>query len=391
MRVLLLGVGMQGTAALHDLYQSREVAEIIAADLDIDALERHAAQRQYGERVKRRRFDAADPDGLRRLMEQRPDVVIDLLPHSLAAKVASAAVEHGVHLVNASRADAEFKAHAAAAEARGVALLPEFGLDPGLDLVFLGEAARSLDEIEAVAVYGAGVPAPADALNPIQYKVSWTFAGVLQTYRQPARLQREGRVVEIGGADIFAPENTHTVDLEGLGGFEAFPNGDALEYVEALEAKASKARNLGRYTLRWPGHCAFWRTLAGLHLLDEEPVILDGAPVDRLRFLEKAIGPHIQYGPSERDLAIVRVEVDGVKNGKACRTVIQVVDARDLETGFTAMSRTVGFTASIGAQMVAAGKIARRGLLSPAKDVPFGPLVEELGRRGVRISVTADG
>jgi saccharopine dehydrogenase-like NADP-dependent oxidoreductase len=38
MKVLLLGVGMQGKAALHDLVQCKEVTEIIAADRDIEAL-----------------------------------------------------------------------------------------------------------------------------------------------------------------------------------------------------------------------------------------------------------------------------------------------------------------------------------------------------------------
>ena len=42
--------------------------------------------------------------------------------------------------------------------------------------------------------------------------------------------------------------------------------------------------------------------------------------------------------------------------------LLQVIDRRDLETGLTAMNRTVGFTASIGAQMLGVGSIAKRGL-----------------------------
>ena len=38
MRILLLGVGMQGKAALHDLANSPDVSEIIAADKDFDSL-----------------------------------------------------------------------------------------------------------------------------------------------------------------------------------------------------------------------------------------------------------------------------------------------------------------------------------------------------------------
>jgi saccharopine dehydrogenase-like NADP-dependent oxidoreductase len=41
------------------------------------------------------------------------------------------------------------------------------------------------------------------------------------------------------------------------------------------------------------------------------------------------------------------------------------VDRRDTETGLLAMQRTVGFTASIGAQLLLRGDIRARGLLSP--------------------------
>jgi len=36
------------------------------------------------------------------------------------------------------------------AKARKVTILPEFGMDPGIDLVLLGEAVRSLDDVEEI-------------------------------------------------------------------------------------------------------------------------------------------------------------------------------------------------------------------------------------------------
>lgn len=39
MKILLLGVGMQGKAALHDLVHSNVVTRIVAADRDLDRLE----------------------------------------------------------------------------------------------------------------------------------------------------------------------------------------------------------------------------------------------------------------------------------------------------------------------------------------------------------------
>ena len=74
------------------------------------------------------------------------------------------------------------------------------------------------------------------------------------------------------------------------------------------------------------------------------------------------------------------------RDGRPARAVHQVIDRRDLATGLTAMSRTVGFTAGIGAQMIVDGRIAGRGVLSPVRDVPYEPLVGELRRRHIEVT-----
>ena len=45
MKVLLLGVGLQGNAALYDLAQSKDVKEIIAADIDLKSLKKLVNQK----------------------------------------------------------------------------------------------------------------------------------------------------------------------------------------------------------------------------------------------------------------------------------------------------------------------------------------------------------
>ena len=386
MKILLLGVGMQGKAALHDLVHQAEVTEVIAADRDFEALEAYVDSKQYGGKVRCEPADAADPASIHRLMEQGPDVVIDLMPVLYHASVAAAAVEHGVHLVNASYTAPEMAELADEARARGVTLLPEFGMDPGIDLVLLGEAVRSLDSVQEIITYGAGFPESEATDNPLKYKVTWTFEGVLKSYLRVGRVIRDGKIVEIKDTEMFCPENIHEIEIEGLGRLEAFPNGDALKYAALLGLETSELRNLGRYVLRWPGHCAFWKALVDLHLLDDEPVMVDGVAVDRKRFLAAAMEPHIQYRAYERDVVVVRIEVKGRKDGEKARAVYQVIDRRDLETGHTAMSRTVGYTASIGSLMIGSGRIAKRGLLSPLNDVPYEPLVRELAQRGIQVT-----
>ncbi|MDZ7295568.1 MAG: saccharopine dehydrogenase NADP-binding domain-containing protein, partial [candidate division KSB1 bacterium] len=361
------------------------VKEIIAADLDLAGITQYVQARDLGSKVRCERCDAQNPEDIERLMSQGADVVIDLLPTRLLPVVAEAAVRHGVHYVNASYA-APIRHLAAEAKRRGLTLLPEFGMDPGIDLVLLGEAVRQFDTVEDITTYGAGFPEPKAANNPIQYKVTWTFEGVLKSYFRAGRIIRDGQVVEIRENEMFCPENLHYVELEGIGRLEAFPNGDALVYAELLGLNTSHMRNMGRYVLRWPGHAEFWKKLVDLHLLDGEPVTVDGVTVDRRRFLAAIMEPHLQYRDDERDIAVIRVEVVGLKAGKRHRALYQVIDWRDLTTGFTAMSRTVGFTISIGAQMIGSGELAARGLLSPVKDVPYEPFVRELRKRGIAVT-----
>ncbi|MDH4066687.1 MAG: saccharopine dehydrogenase NADP-binding domain-containing protein [Acidobacteriota bacterium] len=388
MKVLLLGTGMQGRAALHDLARSEAVTGIVAADREVEGLRRHVAERGYGAKVTCAALDAADAAAIDRLVGGGHDVVIDLLPVPFIGTVAAAAVDRDVHLVNTFYVTPELRHLAGQAEARGVTLLPELGLDPGIDLVLLGEAVRRFDEVTAIVSYGAGLPEPVAADNPLRYKVSWNFEGVLRSYHRPGRLVRDGDVVEFGDTDQFRPELVHEVDIDGIGRLEAFPNGDAVEYVRLLGFDESTLTRAGRYALRYPGHCGFWRVVAALGLLDDGAVEVDGAHVDRRRFLARALEPRLQYRAHERDVAILRVEVEGMRDGVARRVVHQVIDRRDLKTGLTAMSRTVGYAASIGAHMIGAGLISARGLLSPVTDVPCAPFIEALTARGIAVTTT---
>jgi lysine 6-dehydrogenase len=70
--------------------------------------------------------------------------------------------------------------------------------------------------------------------------------------------------------------------------------------------------------------------------------------------------------------------------------VAQVIDRRDLDTGLFAMNRTVGFTASIAAQLVASGAVTRSGVLSPATDLPIERFCSELERRGMTVTVSSE-
>jgi len=76
---------------------------------------------------------------------------------------------------------------------------------------------------------------------------------------------------------------------------------------------------------------------------------------------------------------------EGVSEGKKLRMTSRLLIERDLDTGLMAMSKGVGFPASIVAQMIAGGEIAEKGVLSPAVHVPYQLFMNRLAERGIFI------
>lgn len=378
MRILVLGTGLQGRATLHDLACSPTVTQVIAADADLHALQSWLA-RLNSDKIRAVPVDARDENQVASLMRQ-VDLVIVLLPTTFHVTIARLAVANGIHLVNSSYAPPEFQEIGRQAQARGLAILPEFGLDPGIDLVLAGHSVRQLDEVHQFYSYGAGFPEPSAANNPLRYKITWTFDGVLKAYRRDARVIRAGKIVEMPGREIFAPAHIHRVETE-WGTLEAYPNGDVVPYLESLGI-VSTVQEAGRFAMRYAGHCAFWYTMAQLGFLEETPKIGGVSPREFVRTL---LEPQLQFAENERDIALIRLDVRGIRNGRKRRLVYQVVDYRDLQTGLMAMNRTVGYTCSIGAQMILRGDIQKRGLLSPLWDVPVQVFLNELQKRGITV------
>jgi len=395
-KVTLLGVGLQGRTILHDLTQSDLVSEIIAADRDLIGL-RKLATTLASNKLTCVELDVNDTGATSKVMGDA-DIVIETLPSKFCLPMAKLAVQNKVHLVNTMylvdagqtdpvkrwKLEEEVRDLDRRAREAQVTILPEFGMDPGVDLVLCGQAVKDFDEVHELYSYGAGFPELKAADNPLKYKITWTFEGVLKSYFRPGRVLKEGRVVEIPADGMFVKANTHEFDLEGFGRMEAYPNGDAVRYAEILGIR-NQVRTMGRYVLRWPGHCEFWEKLAKLHFLDDAPIRVGEVSIVPREFLHSLLEPQLQYKDDERDVAVIRVDARGLKAGKRRRVIYQVIDKRDLRTGFTAMTRTVGYTTSIGAQMILRGDIQKRGVLTPVRDVPFEIFSDELRKRGIHV------
>ena len=60
-----------------------------------------------------------------------------------------------------------------------------------------------------------------------------------------------------------------------------------------------------------------------------------------------------------------------------------------LDTGFTAMQRTVGFTMSCGAQLIATGKMRKCGVLTPL-DLAYDDVLLALEHHGIKVKITRE-
>jgi lysine 6-dehydrogenase len=387
MKALLLGLGLQGKAVVDDLEKSPLITEILAADVNVDAAARFLTDRGCA-KSRAVALDAADPHALSRLAaDSGANIVISMLPPELGYPSARAALNAGIPYVS-SNYPGQVTELDAEARQKGVTILPEMGMDPGIDLLLGRMAVDALDEVHGLYSYGAGIPEPACAdTNPLRYKITWTLEGVLKAYMRPARYLKNGQSHEIPSGHIFHEPNIHILEVDDMGPMEAYYNGDAVHYIDVFGLEET-VRDMGRFAFRWPGHCRFWSTLSDLGFLDEAPS--GNEVVSPRRFLVDHLTPRLRFEPDERDMVIVRIKAWGLKDGEKKKIVAQLIDYRDLSTGLFAMNRTVGYTASIAAQMILEGKIDRPGVLSPARDIPPEPVMDALKARGMDMRFTVE-
>ena len=383
-KVLVLGLGLQGRAVVHDLEKSPAVGEIVGADLNVEAfalwLKRLGCQK-----TRCVVLDCTNRQELESFIrEGHIDIVVCMVPPTIAIHVARACIESGVPFVSTSYTN-DLAVLDELARAKGVTVLPEMGFDPGIDLLMAKEAVAEFDEVHGLYSYGAGFPDRDACDNPLKYKITWTYEGVLRAYTRDYRLLVDGQEVFGEGARLFHSPYIHDVDVPGLGHMEAYPNGDAVHFAEIFGV-GRQLRDTGRFVVRWPGHCATWRLFADLGFLSDTPIEIDGGRISPRAFLARHLSPQLQFADNERDVALIMVDVWGLKEGREKRVVYRLIDYRDLETGLFAMNRTVGYTASIAVQMVLSGEVSAAGVLSPIDHVCADRLFSELKKR--RIEVT---
>jgi len=382
-----LGVGKQGSVLVKDLIESHEVSEVVAGDINIQRL-KQCIDKLASEKVRAEKIDVTDHAKLVRLMKGGFDAVANALPWTHSLDVAKAAIKASVNCVDLGPSPDVFQLDKDA-KAADVTVIPSCGLDPGIDSILEGYGARKLDKVEKIHMWCGGIPqknTPAYN-NPLRYKISWWWEGVISTYLGTTEILRDGKIVEV--EKLGGPETIRFP--EPIGESEAFYTGAPLLLIKHLGLKDVK--EAWSKTVRWPGHCEIWRKLIDLGFTRTDLHLkVRGCEITPLEFLIELGEKTLQYEEGEGDLVVQRVHVIGEKNGEKTTYSYEFMDFYDKEKGITAMARTTAYPCSIVTQMIARGEIKEKGVIHAGK-IGWHPQLaksffSELKKRNIHIHET---
>ncbi|MDQ7779637.1 MAG: saccharopine dehydrogenase C-terminal domain-containing protein, partial [Planctomycetota bacterium] len=312
--------------------------------------------------------------------------------------------------------------------------------DPGIDHMSAMKTIHQVESrggrIKGFISYCGGLPAPEANTNPYGYKFSWSPRGVLLAGKNSAQFLWQGKETLIAAKELF--EKYITLDVEGLGKFEAYPNRNSLPYIELYGVKSTETMLRG--TLRNTGWCPTLKKLIDVGWLEDKPVpglkskrfcdltaalaqgtawsapppassakdardrtakavglaggsdiltriewlglfsesplpLETGSPLD---IIEKVMLEKLQYAEGERDMIILRHEFHAAyPDGKEEKIVATLIDF-GVPGGDSAMARTVGLPAAMGVKMVLEGRLRDTGVVIPLAPHIYRPILAEL-------------
>lgn len=376
MKILILGSGLQGSACAFDLLRTTSY-RVAIADSAPERLPEFLKPYR-GTRLAVLKVDARDEANLSELMRGH-DVVLCALPYYFNFSVARIALSLGIHFADLGGNTAIVKQqetlHAEACS-RGVSIIPDCGLAPGLVNVLAADAIERLDYARSAKLMVGGLPQNPEP--PLKYTIVYSLEGALDYYTTPSWVLRGGQPVQ-----VEALSEVERVSFpEPLGELEAFHTGGGISTMPWRYA--GRVETMEYKTLRYPGHAEIMRAIRDLGLLDSEPIEVKGVRVAPRDVFVAAASPRLRR-PQAHDLVALRVVVEGIRKGEELKIGYQLIDRYDTSLGISAMMRTTGYSLSIVGQMLLDGRIATRGVKPAFEAVPCAPYLQELRKRGVAV------
>ncbi|WP_203247541.1 saccharopine dehydrogenase family protein [Sporosarcina beigongshangi] len=377
MKVVILGAGLMGKEAARDLVKSDEVTKVYLADLNVRTAE-DFAEELMSDKLDILLLDATNDVQLRDVMALG-DVVINALFYTFNEKVARLAVDIGVHSIDlgghiGGATDAVLGL-AEQAAAKGVTIIPDLGVAPGMINILTGYGAEKLDKVESIKLYVGGIPVKPEP--PLNYNVVFSLEGVFDHYTDSSHVIRGGQLLEVPSLSEIEP-----IFFDKYGELEAFHTSGG---TSTLTKSFPDVETLEYKTIRYKGHAEKFQLLVDLGLLARDSeVVIAGQTVKVRDVMREHLSPQLRLG-DKSDAVLLRVVVSGQKGGSPVTYEYDLITEKDTTVNETAMARATANTVSIVAQMIGNGVITKRGVHPPESIVPGALYMEELKKRGVVI------
>ena len=196
MRFLVIGAGMQGSATAFDLLQQPATKSVIVADKN-PSVARAFLDPWRGKNLELLQLDLGDDAAVRAAL-QRADGVCCAAPYFFNTKLTKLAIEAGKHFCDlGGNTEIVFQQKALhdLAVQKGVSVVPDCGVAPGMVNILAGEGIRRLDKAEKVKIYVGGLPQKPEP--PVNYMVVYSLEGCLDYYTSKSWVIRNGKRAQV--------------------------------------------------------------------------------------------------------------------------------------------------------------------------------------------------
>lgn len=365
MKALALGCGEMGKAAIKDLVEYGEFDEVIVCDIDIKKAEKFVKKLKSEKAVVSAKFvDVTDKKKLVSLMSG-VDVTLSCVGpfFKFALPVVKAAIEAKVNLVDiCDDYDLTLKVLEldAAAKDAGITIISGLGVSPGATNILVKAAAEMLDEPQEVHIsLLLGAP-DLGGIAEITHRFHSMY-GEVPTFQN-------GKYVKVRA---FV-DGRETVEFpKPFGKFEVFHIGHPEpltipKYIKKVTYVDTKC------AINPPSIKELILSLGNLGLTSEEPLDIRGVPVVPLEFAASLVHEMSSNVKNVPEMGAVRVEVRGMRGGNKASIVFASVGR---------MNEGTGIPVSIGAKMLAEGKIKEKGIFAPEGCIDPQEFIGEFMRR----------
>jgi saccharopine dehydrogenase-like NADP-dependent oxidoreductase len=357
--------------------RSDEVEQVQVCDTRSQSLQRLHEEVDGDQALRSFQVDARDTNVLSQII-QGSDCVVSCVPSEYNAELSELALDLGVHFCDLGGDDTVVKKQLALderAQEKGVWIVPNCGLAPGLVNILCLHGIDRLDRAETARLRVGDVPLHPEP--PFNFRISWSAERILSDYTNPAQLIEDGDIVE---ADALSRDEEIQFE-EPFGNMEAFCTQGGLSTL--TDTLAGDVASLDHKTVRWPGHAHQMRFVLGLGFAEKRKIGVQTHLTYRdllARRLRKCLGGDY------KDAVLMRVLLRGKQDGQPTTLVYEMVERYDAATEQTAMMRCTAIPTVVAALFLAREEaVSGGGVDVPENVMPRERFLNAVADRGLNI------